>query len=236
MRFFINEPPADGVFTIGGGDARHITRSLRLKIGAHIKISDSSGFDYECVIVEIKDSSVRAKITDISKNVSEPSVRLTLFQALPKGAKLDLIVEKCVELGVYEITPVLTEFCVTRELNEHKSARLNKIAEAAAKQSGRGSVPKVAPLLPLAQAAERPFDLSLAPYEKETSARLSDALRGFSGKTAAIFIGPEGGFSPKEIELLRRNSAIVTLGRRILRTETAPIVAAALFFNETGDL
>lgn len=221
---------------MGGDDARHITKSLRLRVGDKITVSDN-GYDYLCEITRIGDC-VQARIEDISKNAAEPNIQVTLFQALPKHGKFELIIEKCVELGVCEIVPIVTDYTIpSAESFDAKNERFNKLSESAAKQSRRGYIPKVQKVITLKDAVtlSEGFDIAITPYEKAEGRRIRDALCGFSGNRAALFIGCEGGFSEREIDILK-NTHIVTLGRRILRTETAGFTALTIFFNETGEL
>ncbi len=209
----------------------HLVNVLRCRTGDNVTVSDSSGFDYDCLIESIAKTDVTLKILDKKKSQGEPLVKISLFQGLPKGDKFSLIVEKCVEAGVYDITPVNMARCVlkiSKKDFEKKKERYNKISLSAAKQSGRGIVPLVNNLIDFSEFKNlvNDYDLVLFPYEEEKSHTLKSALKDFKGEKIAIIIGPEGGFSKEESEEIK-NCGIqsVTLGNRILRTETAGLAS-----------
>lgn len=234
-KFFVNkEDVCSDKILLTGENMHHLTNVLRAKIKEEVTINDGSGFDYTCEISSINKDNVELKILDKMKNASEPKVKITLFQGLPKGDKLSLIVEKCVEAGVYEITPVNMARCVSKLSKKDfskKKERFEKISLSASKQSGRGIVPKVNDLIEFNEFLELKdeFDLVIFPYEEERETTLKTLIKGFNKEKIAIIIGPEGGFSKDETEkIISEGIASVTLGGRILRTETAGM---ATIFN-----
>lgn len=239
-KFFVpKENIGDAKITIVGEDVLHIKRVLRMRAGDSLTLCDSAGLDYTAVIEEIGDSIVCA-IEKCEKSQAEPPIRVTLFQGIPKAAKMDYIIQKTVELGICEIVPCALNRCVSKIEGEKKTARWQKIAEEAAKQSGRGIIPKISAPLDLAAAIEKmkENELCFVPYECEEQNRLREVLTSNGDtKTAAFMIGPEGGFDKAEIELLQKNGIKpVTLGRRILRTETAGEAVLSMLMYELGDI
>lgn len=240
-KFFVSKDNIDDhIITITGENANHIANVLRAKAGDEIIVGDGEGLDYSCEITEVSKKQVIAKITDITSNNAEPNTKITLFQALPKSDKMELVIQKCIEIGVDSIVPVETEHCVVKlkGKEDKKLSRWNKIAEAAAKQCGRGKIPKVCNIISFKEAVNKAISLDSAiiPYEKEKENSLKSFCCNFKGKSIGIFIGPEGGFSAEEIELAK-NKGIqsVTLGKRILRTETAGLVASVILLYELED-
>ena len=218
----------------------HLSRVLRCVVGERITVGDGSDTDYECEITEITKKCVTAKILDKHLNLNEPAVKITLYQGLPKGDKAELIIQKCVEIGVCEIIPVKTCRSVVNwdKKADKKLERWNKIAKSAAEQCGRGRIPAVGDIMTFERAVEdsKKCDGRLIPYENEQKNGLKQFCDGFKGKSIAVFIGPEGGFSPEEIELARESGIMpVTLGRRILRTETAGLVTAVILLHRLED-
>lgn len=215
---------------IFGPDVNHIRNVLRMKIGEEIGVSTGQdGKEYRCAIVSMEEDRILCQLRFIQESAVELSSRIYLFQALPKGDKMELIVQKAVELGVWEIIPVASKRCVVKldqKKAGSKTARWQNIAEAAAKQSKRAAVPKVTQVSSFFEAVERAsgMDVRLIPYElAEDMSRTRKLLEEIKpGKEVAVFIGPEGGFEDSEIALaLKRGLEPVTLGKRILRTETA---------------
>lgn len=240
-RFFVNEDNIfDSYAIIVGDDARHIGRSLRMKLGDEITIC-CNNTDYCCKISSISDTAVRADIVSKIKTETEPSISLTLFQAVPKSDKLDFIIQKASELGAVKIVPVLTRRCVSRPDKKvflKKQQRLQKIAEEAAKQSGRGIIPKVGEIIDIKDyyASLDSFDLNLFCYEGGGN-RLCDIASLKSAAKISLFIGSEGGFDESEAqEAFEKGAQAVTLGKRILRCETAPVCAISIIMNITGNI
>jgi len=244
-KFFIPQENIDGVAAvINGEDVKHIYKVLRLKEGDLVSLNDCQGSEYLAEIKLVDKKEVALKIINRLETNNESPVGIYLYQGLPKSQKMDLIAQKATELGVKEITPVITERVVVKnELGEYKKLdRWNRIALEACKQSKRTLIPKInhpvefTDMLKLIEGA----DLILVPYENQEEKGLKKVCRGIEKekiKSIAIIIGPEGGFEPSEIGMLESMGAeIITLGPRILRTETAGFVCAALVLYELGDL
>lgn len=222
--------------TVRGNDAHHISRALRMAVGDHITVCDSASREYDCVLKSFLPDSVVAEIVSVREQDTEPPYRLTLYQALPKGDKLDSVIQKSVECGAALIVPFESERCVVRakpEAESKKRERRQRIALEAAKQCGRGILPDVAAtvdfstMLDLASAA----DLVLFCFEGEGTAPITRVLAEHplrQGAEIALVIGSEGGFSQEEAARAGAAGFVLTgLGKRILRTETAPIFALA---------
>lgn len=235
-QFFVeDEQVQQDRICIVGGDVNHIGHVLRMKTGEKIRISDQSGRSYFCRILEITEEEVWAQIEDTDEMGTEFSHKVYLFQGLPKSDKMELIIQKTVELGVYTVIPVAMKNCVVKlddKKAKSKVTRWQAIAESAAKQSKRSLIPEVK--MPMsykeAVAYAKKLDVKLVPYENEhgmagTKAAMEQIKKG---ESIAVFIGPEGGFAPEEIEMVRDEMQLISLGRRILRTETAGIVALAV--------
>jgi 16S rRNA (uracil1498-N3)-methyltransferase len=233
MKFFLPFSP-DEKFTIDGADAAHITNSLRKTVGDTLFFTHS-GVDYTCKIYSIDRGTVTFSVLDKTPSAAEPNIKVTLFQAYPKQDKLELITEKCTELGVFEIVSFLSERVIPNPRDfSKKRERLSRIAESAARQSGRGAIPQISGLTSFSAVLRSlgDFDLVLFCYENGGERLSAEKLLG---KTKiALIIGAEGGFSPAEAEALTSAGAVaVTLGERILRCETAPIAALAVIMNLT---
>ncbi|MDO5135324.1 MAG: 16S rRNA (uracil(1498)-N(3))-methyltransferase [Eubacteriales bacterium] len=218
-----------GEIHIGGGDVNHMKNVLRMKKGDEVWISGGGNQEYRCTLLGFEREEALLQIQEARKADYELKSRIYLFQGLPKGDKMELIIQKAVELGAYAIVPVETKRCVVRldpKKSEKKAARWQQISESAAKQSKRMLVPQVFPVMTyqkaLAMAGD--LDLLLIPYENAEGMQRTRALLEsvHPGQSVGIFIGPEGGFEEAEVELAREAGAkAVTLGKRILRTETA---------------
>lgn len=225
-------------------DVSHITRVLRLTVGDELTVCDGNGNDYEAVIQQIQAGSVLCGIKGKRLCETEPNIKVTLFQALPKGAKQEYIIQKTTELGVSEITPVKLARCITKidsaKDEKKKIDRWQKISEAAAKQSGRGVIPRITGVMTLDEVIDKSkeFDLFFAPYECERQQTIRDVLLSKDNiKSVGFIIGPEGGFDEAETQKLRSSGiSTVTLGRRILRTETAGEAVLAMVMYEIGDV
>ena len=226
----------DTYIDITGDDVNHVKNVLRMKTGDELLISSGSNVDYYCHISEMTDDNIRAEIDSIDEEGRELGIKVWLFQGLPKGDKMELIVQKAVELGVYGIVPFAAKRSVVR-LDEKKAGkkqiRWQAIAKGAAEQSGRGLIPEVETVKTYAEALEfaKELDVILVPYELEEGMKATmsiiEAIR--PGQSVGIFIGPEGGFEEQEIGQARNAGAVpVTLGRRILRTETAGITTLSI--------
>lgn len=226
---------------ITGSDVNHIKNVLRMRAGEKVRISDNAGRDLYCEIGSIEGAQIILTIIKEAEG-TEPSLKITLFQGLPKGDKMELVVQKGVELGASEIVPVAMQNCVVKldhKRAEHKRARWQAIAESAAKQSKRSLVPVVRPVCTFSEAAAyaRELDVRLFPYEQERGmAHTREVLQKVKkGDSVGIFIGPEGGFSAGEVESIRHEMEIISLGNRILRTETAGLAALAMLLYEVEE-
>lgn len=238
-RFFTEFADSQEIM-ITGEDARHIGRSLRMRVGEMLTVC-SCGMDYECQIIKITDSEVFLKPLNISPCASEPNLKITLYQAIPKQDKLAEIVQKSTELGVFEIVPVLTSRCISRPEKkefEKKRQRLQKIAMSASKQSGRGIIPEIQPLLTWKEALadSKKQDLNIMLYEEKGGIHFHDV--SFQNHShIGLFIGSEGGFSEQEAqEAISAGCYQVWLGNRILRCETAPTVAISILMYLTKNM
>ena len=235
-RFFVeSDNIKDDVITLYGDDAGHISRVLRSEKGEVLTVCDGTGMDYEAEITDISEKEIKLKILSSTFTVSEPSVKITLYQSLPKGDKMELIIQKCVELGVSKIVPVNSERCIVKldhKKEKKKLERWRKISESAAKQSGRGIVPEIGEVMSFSNAVKEAENADKAAifYELEEERGLKKFLdEGVENpKTMAVFVGPEGGFAVEETELAKNAGFdCLTLGKRILRTETAGMCAVA---------
>lgn len=226
----------DGFCTITGQDVNHIRNVLRMRQGEQIGIRDGISRNYICIIEELGTDRIRARILSEEKENSELPCRIYLFQGLPKSDKMDWIIQKAVELGVYQILPMATRRAVVKldgKKAEAKVRRWNAVAESAAKQSGRMIIPEVTDVVSFSKACKMAgqMDCGLIPYEL---ARGMDEAREVFGRIrpgmqVGILIGPEGGFDMEEIEEAQTEGILpVTLGRRILRTETAGMAALSI--------
>lgn len=237
-KFFIDDIPA-GNYIITGQNANHIIKSLRMKVGESITLCNN-GIDYECEISNFTSDSVEVKVITSSKCENEPNVSVTIFQGLPKSDKMDTIVQKCVELGVDRIVPVLTYRSILRpdaKASIKKVERWQKISHEAAKQSHRGKVPVIDNIIGFEKALSdlNNFDCTLLFYEG--GGEKINNLIPQNAKSIAVFIGPEGGFEEDEVnKILQLGGQCATLGKRILRTETAPITALSIIMYITGNI
>lgn len=226
-RFFCIDKKEE-MFYLDKEDSKHIIKSLRMKDGDDIVICDKNGYDYDCKII-ICDDIVRAKIISKKMNDTEADIKITLYQAMAKGDKFETIVQKAVELGVYEIVPVITNRCISRpdkKSLKKKIERYNKISLSASKQSGRGIVPKVRGMIDYksAVAEMKQSDMSILFYENGGSNLKDYSYQNL--KTISFMIGSEGGFDASEVDFAKENDIIIMgLGKRILRCETASIAA-----------
>lgn len=238
-RFFVNEIDESNI-VVTGGDARHIGFSLRMRQGEKITVC-CRGIDYNCTIRSITGDSVFLDLVSKHRCAAEPNIEVTLFQAVPKLDKLEYIIQKSVELGASRIVPVLTRRCISRPSEKDfakKLPRLEKIAAEAAKQSGRGIIPEVAPMASYKQALEmmRSIDRTVMLYEEE-GGRSFDKVDFDGVKSVGLIIGSEGGFDKEEAQAAVDCGAVqVWLGKRILRCETAPITALSILMFLTNNM
>lgn len=232
-RFFVDRSQVeeDRVWIVGG-DVNHIKNVLRMKIGDELLVSDGSNRVWLCRILCMKEDRVEAEVLSLEESFTELPAQIYLFQGIPKGDKMEWIIQKAVELGVYAIVPVRTNRVIVRmdrKKEESKLKRWNLIAESAAKQSGRTVIPEVLPVMELEEACSymREFECKMIPYEcAEGMERMRKLVEGIKHQDrVGILIGPEGGLEKDEVETaLRYGIEAVSLGKRILRTETAGMV------------
>lgn len=224
---------------IEGDDAKHIAKSLRMRVGEALTVCDTKGNDYNCTISAVLDGRIELNIDSICKTNSEPSVEVTLFQCLTKGDKMDLIVRQAVEMGVTFVVPTISQNCVSRPDEKQlskKQERWQRIADEAAGQSGRGILPKVKDAITLTEAAKELSSFDKCYFFYELGGKAVEQIEK-DVKKIAVIIGPEGGFSLAEVEMLRNAGATVTtLGPRILRAETAPVAAVSLIMHNSGNM
>lgn len=244
-KFFVTEQAIqNNEITMVGKDINHIKNVLRKKVGDTINIcNDDKMMEYLCEIVKLEENKIICHIIKQLETNSESNIKVSIFQGLPKADKMELVIQKTVELGVYDITPVEMKRCVVRLDNKDKKKkkeRWQKIAEVAAKQSGRNKIPAVCEINSLKNICNLfpDYDIVIVAYEKEKENKLRYELEKLQiGETRnlkiAILIGPEGGIDESEIEILKQNGAkIVTLGNRILRTETVAMSMLSIIMYE----
>ena len=240
-RFFADKEQFSSDFvTLLGDDVKHISKVLRMRAGDEITLCDKCGTDYRCSIREIYSDKIIADILSKEPNKAEAPINITLYQGLPKSDKMEYIIQKCVELGVNNIVPVMTKRVISKPKDmDKKIDRWQKIATEASKQCGRGVIPKVHSLIlfeDMAKSISEAQDLNLMPYECEKNCKIKDILKNNKNTNINIIIGPEGGFDDTEAMFaLNNNITTVTLGPRILRTETAPIATVSAIMYELGD-
>ncbi|MDO4939203.1 MAG: 16S rRNA (uracil(1498)-N(3))-methyltransferase [Lachnospiraceae bacterium] len=236
----------DTQVVISGDDYNHLSHALRIQPGDDILVSDGNGRDVIAAVAEITDREIIADIIRENASEAELRCRIVLYQALPKSDKMDFIIQKCVELGVAEIVPVETARCIVKldaKARDKKVERWQKIASSAAEQSQRSRITKICPVMRFKDAIKDACKLSrcVMPYEhkdgrSELKSLLEDA-RESKSDSIGIFIGPEGGFDEKEVEIAASNGIEpISLGHRILRTETAgmALIAALMLEEESG--
>ncbi len=235
-RFFVNpDQIEENRITIVGNDVNHMKNVLRMHKNDEIIICDGHGSNYYCIIKDIESDSIVADVTLKKRSEAELKSKIYLFQGLPKQGKMELIIQKAVELGVHEIIPVVTSRSVVKIKKQNaakKLARWNKISESAAKQSGRGIMPIVNDIMDYDEALvyAQKMDTTIVPYENADNINETKALiSSLDMKKIGVFIGPEGGFSLDEVDKAKQQGAnIITLGKRILRTETAGLAILSL--------
>ena len=242
-RFFVNSDQIkEDEIIILGSDVKHIKDVLRLKQGEEIEVA-CEGNTYIGKILELAKREIRLKIVNKFDGENEPSTEIILYQGLAKGSKMDVILQKCTELGVSEFYPLETGRAVVKIKNEKKANskvdRWQEIVDQAAKQSKRDIIPLVNEILSfkeMIKLLDKEKDI-IVPYEDEKQKSIKTILKSIKQNRIHLIIGPEGGFEFSEIEMLKEIGAnIVTLGPRILRTETAGLVASTMIFYELGDL
>ena len=242
-KFFVTQNQVnDNKITLIGEDVKHIANVLRKQTGDVVNICNTTTSEnFLCQLEEISKEEIKCSIIEIVKSEAEPSTEITIFQGLPKAEKMELIIQKCTEIGAKVFVPVEMERCVVKLDNKTASKKLErwqKIAETAAKQSGRDIIPKVENLINLQKVCNliQNYDIVILAYENEEQYTLKQALNNIVKKDVlkvGIIIGPEGGIDSKEVEMLEQSGAkTVTLGKRILRTETVGISMTSIILYE----
>lgn len=240
-KFFISDCNYDlnDTVEITGDDAHHISKTLRMKVGDTLTVTGSDSTDYHCVITAFTQGAVELRVEEKSVSDVEDGVKVSLFQALVKGDKMDTVIQKAVELGVWDIYPVAAERSVVkldREGAKKKVERWNKIALEASKQCGRGIVPRVHEVIDFKECIDKLalLDKSFFCYELSDGRTVKDVISGKDFDTVGFYIGPEGGVSHGEVSYaLEKGIEAVTLGKLILRTETAGPAVMAMILYET---
>ena len=241
-KYFVDSENIKGnVVSIAGEEAKHILSVMRMSTGDEIVVCDGKNHDFLCRIAETGKGFLEAEIVERHLCETEAETEITLFQGLPNSDKMEFIIQKCVEIGVKRIVPVSTERAVVKIEKGGKEGkkleRWRKIAEAAAKQSGRGIIPDISGVISFSEAVKEASFLenAIIPYENEKETGIKDFIKKAKKGSVGIFIGPEGGLSENEIKTAVENGIVpVTLGKRILRTETAGMVACAIILYELG--
>ena len=237
QHFFVSpEQVKEGKIYVEGGDVNHMKNVLRMKPGEEVWISDGEGTDYFCKVEGYEEKEAVLRVVKKEVSQTELASRLILFQGLPKGKKMEWIVQKAVELGAYCIVPFAAKRSVVK-LDQKKAGkkreRWQAIAKGAAEQSKRGIVPQVRNVMSFREAMNyaKELDVVLVPYELQEGMKATEAVisKIEPGQSVGIFIGPEGGFTPEEIELAMNHQVQpITLGKRILRTETAGLTTLSI--------
>ncbi|MFR4414536.1 MAG: 16S rRNA (uracil(1498)-N(3))-methyltransferase [Butyricicoccus sp.] len=237
-RFFVDQQPQDGVLTLTGENAHHAGRVLRLRVGEGVTLCDGAGMDFDCTVEAVEKEAVTCRVVSCHAADTEPKQAITLFMALPKGDKMEFIVQKAVELGVSRIVPYLSKNCVSRpDKTEKKVERWRKIAAEAAKQCGRGRLPEVTAVVPVAQAIAQAAESETALFFYENEGGPVCTCAAGVRDTVSLMVGPEGGFDPAEAKAaVDAGLQSVSLGTRILRCETAPIAALAAVLYAGGNM
>ena len=239
-RFFVDNPLAVGqTATLTGADARHLAGALRVTVGEPITLCDGAGTDYACTVAAVERESVFLSVDAATPTEAEPTLAVTLYMGLPKGDKMELIIQKAVELGVTAIVPVATARSIVRldsKDGAKKQQRWQKIAAEAAGQSGRGMIPAVEAPISWKQALAR-FETENALLCYERGGQPIGQLVSPNHTALSLVVGPEGGFDPAEVEAVTAaGGRIATLGKRILRCETAPLAALAVLMERSGNM
>jgi 16S rRNA (uracil1498-N3)-methyltransferase len=234
QQVFVNEGPLDGKFNITGQDAHHLTKVVRLRPGERIRVSVLDGTNYICEVSDYVDKDLVATVVEEVPSTELPN-KIYLFQAIPKGDRMETIIEKCVELGAFEIIPVEMKNCIVKLDDKKKKSKVERyqaIAKSAAEQSKRSIIPSIHAVMSFKEAYEyaKSLDVLLLPYESKNGMKDTfDMLACLEkGQSIGVFIGPEGGFAPSEIEMVQDSVKLISLGKRILRTDTAAICSLSM--------
>ncbi len=240
QQIFIREDEIiENQIRVTGEDAKHLGRVLRMKVGEKLRLSTDADRNFICEVSGFEGDDVMLSVVEESSN-TEMVTHVTLFQAIPKGDRMETVIEKTVELGVARIVPVEMKYCVVKLDDKKKKSRVErwqKIADSAARQSKRSRIPEVSSIMRFQDALEemKKLDLMIVPYENALGMRYTKEVLSEikAGQNIGILIGPEGGFAEEEINQCREFAKVVSLGKRILRTDTAAITAASLVMMES---
>lgn len=244
-RFFVDKKNINlenNTCIIEGEDVKHISKVLRCRIGEELEVCDNNNNEYICEITNIDKNQVELNILEKVDIQRESDLKIKVYQGLPKGPKMEMILQKLTEVGVDEIILVQTKRTVVKvddKKEDKKLERWERIIYEAAKQSKRGKVPTLRGVLTFKEALAdmKENDFNIAPYENEKTKSIKQAIKGVNINNIGIFVGPEGGFEETEIEAIEDiGGQSVSLGPRILRTETASLVASSIVLYELSDL
>ncbi|MDR1736394.1 MAG: 16S rRNA (uracil(1498)-N(3))-methyltransferase [Oscillospiraceae bacterium] len=237
-RFFLLEGFSGGEVVLEGDEARHAAQVLRLKAGDALTISDGVGREAHCRVTDITHGRVRAAIESVSENGVEPGIKMCFYPSLSKGERFSWTIQKLCELGAWEITPILSDRCVAREWSEQKANRYRRILMESAKQCGRARIPALNALEPFDECVRRQrTGVTLFCYEGARGSLKAALESAGDFDEIHVFTGPEGGYTLGEAELIRESGIpSVSLGKIILRCETAPLAAAAAVLYACGQM
>lgn len=242
QQVFVENKPINNEIIITGQDAHHLIRVVRLKNGEKIRVSCLDGSNYICQVEGTNDNELTVSVLEEVPSTELPN-KIYLFQAIPKGDRMETIIEKCVELGVFEIVPVQMKNCIVKLDDKKKKSKLQRyqaVAESAAKQSKRSIIPQIHDVLSFKDAYEyaSELDVILLPYESKNGMQDTfDAMSALQkGQSVGVFIGPEGGFDSSEIEMVKDNVKLISLGKRILRTDTAAICTLSMLMLKCEEM
>ncbi len=240
-RFFVTPEEFHQDFMVLSGDNAAHAKVLRLKKGEQVQVCDGQGRECVCTVSDVSPGQISLVVDACTEGSSEPAVKVSVYVSFPKADKLEHVIQKATELGAYEIVAFPSARCISKpdeKSLKKKLERWQKIAASAAEQSGRGRIPEVVVLPSYSKALERAAgaDVSILFYENERAVTLQMALKNNSYKSVSIVTGPEGGFEPSEIQQASKAGLqICTLGKRILRCETAPLCALSAIMYDSGE-
>lgn len=236
QRFFIDGAASSDIWLLGE-DARHFITVLRARPGDRAILCDCAGTDYECELIEIREGRALFRVIESRPSVGEPKVTVKVYPSVSKGERFEWMLQKLVELGTSEITPVISRRCIAAEPGERKLERWEKIIREAAQQSGRGAVPALKPAVPFPSAVDTAGGDKIICYENSAGLTLGAHCASRLPATVSLFTGPEGGYEDSEVaSAAERGFVSVSLGSRILRCETAPVAALAIILSAAGEM
>jgi len=241
QRFFVSPEDIRGNEIVLRKQAHQIRDVLRLKEGEYITLLDNEGWEYEVSLTKVGRNEIKGEVIEKRKAKGQPRVKITLYQAMTAREKFEWVLQKCTEVGVVKFVPVITERSIVRDckIKQNKMERWRQIIQEAAEQSHQGRMPDISPPVTFEKAIEKidGYGCKLIASPAAESSNLRNCLKGFNCGEAALFVGPEGGFTKDEIKMcVEKGARAFSLGERILRTETAAVVASALILYESGEL